>query len=203
MNLLISSFLRRCLVMPSTLIVAIFALGPVASRAADMPALLDDFSNAQRSQKGIERHLIDDKTLGGQSHATQKCEGGVLTVEGELLPGRGAPAFITLALLVSADAKPHDLSGYEGVRLRVKVNKGSLFIQVGSAEVQNFDYHTSGAIARSTGDFQEVRIPFKDMKRAWSEQTALNLKSITSVNLVAVGMAKDAFAYQVDEVGFY
>jgi hypothetical protein len=202
MNFLISSSLRR-MVMPTVVIVATFVLGPVVVRAADTPALLDNFSDAQHSQNGIERHLIDDKTLGGQSHATQKCEGGVLTVEGELLPGRGAPAFISLALLLSADAKPHDLSGYEGVRLRVKVNKGSLFVQIGSADVQNFDYHTSGALVRTAGDFQEMRVPFKDMKRAWSEQTALNLKSITSVNLVAVGMARDAFAYEVDEVGFY
>ena len=42
-----------------------------------------------------------------------------------------------------------------------------------------------------------------DMKRAWSEQTTLNLKSITSVNLVSFGIAKDAFAYEVDEIGFY
>jgi len=41
------------------------------------------------------------------------------------------------------------------------------------------------------------------MKRAWSEQTVLNLKSITSVNLVSFGLAKDAFAYEVDEIGFY
>jgi hypothetical protein len=53
------------------------------------------------------------------------------------------------------------------------------------------------------GEFSEVRLPFKDMKRAWSEQIPLNLKTITSVNLVAFGMAKDAFAYEVDEIGFY
>ncbi len=43
----------------------------------------------------------------------------------------------------------------------------------------------------------------KEMKRAWSEQIVLNLKSITSVNLVSFGLAKDAFAYEVDEIGFY
>jgi hypothetical protein len=31
----------------------------------------------------------------------------------------------------------------------------------------------------------------------------LNLKSITSVNLVSFGLAKDVFAYEVDEIGFY
>jgi hypothetical protein len=105
--------------------------------------------------------------------------------------------------LLSADGKPKDLSGYEGVRVRVKVTKGALYVQVASSEVDNFDYHTSAAIAGKRGEFQEVRIAFKDLKRAWSKQTVLNLKSITSVNLVSFGMAKDAFAYEVDEISFY
>ncbi len=65
------------------------------------------------------------------------------------------------------------------------------------------DYHSSAPIDGKRGEFLEVRIPFKDLKRAWSEQTALNVKSITGVNLVSFGLAKDAFAYQVDEIGFY
>lgn len=76
-------------------------------------------------------------------------------------------------------------------------------MQVSSTEITNFDFHTSAPIARKPGEFQEVRIPFKSLKRAWSEQTALNLATIRSVNLVASGMARDAFAYAVDEIGFY
>jgi hypothetical protein len=41
------------------------------------------------------------------------------------------------------------------------------------------------------------------MKRAWSKQTTLNPKSITSINLVSFAMATDAFAYEVTEIGFY
>ena len=85
----------------------------------------------------------------------------------------------------------------------MKVIKGILCVQIGSTEITNFDYHTSAPIAGGRGEFQEVRMPFKDMKRAWSEPTALNLGSITSVNLVSFGMARDAFAYEVDELGFY
>jgi hypothetical protein len=171
-------------------------------QAATPPALLDDFSDLKRNKSGIERLLIDDKAAGSQSQATQKCESGVLTVKGELVPGRGVPAFISLVSLLSSDGKPNDLTGYEGVRLRVKVTKGILSVQVSSSEIQNFDYH-SAPISGKRGEFQEVRIPFKTMKRAWSEQTVLNLKSITSVNLVSFGMAKDAFAYELDELGFY
>jgi hypothetical protein len=89
------------------------------------------------------------------------------------------------------------------VRLRVRVTKGILCVQVGSTEIQNYDYHTSAPITGKPGEFAEVRIPFKDLKRAWSEQTALNLKSITCVNLVSYALARDSFAYEVHELAFY
>jgi hypothetical protein len=165
--------------------------------------VLDDYSDLKRNKNGIERLLIDDKTAGSSSTATQKCENGVLAVKGDLVPGRGVPAFISVVSLLSANGAAKDLSAYQGVRMRVKVTKGILCVQVGSSEIQNYDFHTSAPITGKRGEFSEVRIPFKDLKRAWSEQIALNLKSITSINLVSFGMAKDAFAYEVDEIGFY
>jgi len=187
----------------STLLSALLVLGSIAAQAATAPMLLDDYSDPTRNKNGVERLLIDDKAAGSKSQATQKCENGVLTVKGDLVPGRGVPAFISQVSLLSADGKPKDLTGYQGVRLRVKVAKGILCVQVASTEITNFDYHTGAPIAGKRGEFQEVRIPFKEMKRAWSEQTVLNLKSITSVNLVSFAMAKDAFAYEVDDIGFY
>ncbi len=119
------------------------------------------------------------------------------------MPGRGVPAFISQVSFLAAGGKPSDLTGREGVRLRVKVIKGILCVQIASAGITNFDYHTSTPITGKRGEFQEVRVPFKDLKRAWSPQIALDLKSLTSVNLVSFGMARDAFAYEVDEIGFY
>ena len=183
--------------------IVLLAFGPLATKAAAPPLLLDDYSDPKLNKNGVERLLIDDKGAGSSSKATQKCEHGVLSVKGDLVPGRGVPAFISEVSLLSADGKSKDLSSYQGVRLRVKVIKGILCVQVGSSEIQNYDYHTSAPIAGKRGEFQEVRIPFKEMKRGWSEQTVLNLKSITSVNLVSFGMAKDSFAYEVGELGFY
>ena len=201
MNL--SSSPRRRHLAPFALLLALFTLGPIAARAAAAPALLDDFADAQHTRSGAARLLVDDKGMGSQSHATQQCEHGVLVVQGELVPGRGVPAFISVPLLLTPEGKPQDLSAYDGVRIRVKLIKGLLTVQVSSADIQNFDYHTSGPLTAARGEFQEVRIPFKNLKRGWSEQTALNLKTITSVNLVAFGLAKDTFAYEVDEIGFY
>lgn len=203
MNLFSSSFLCHRLPVATTLLIALCALGLTAAKAGTTPALLDDFSDAKVNKHGCARLLIDDKGAGSQSHATQKSENGVLIVQGELVPGRGVPAFISLVSLLTPDGKPQDLSAYEGVRLRVKATKGILTVQVGSTEIQNFDYHTSAPVAGKRGDFSEVRIPFKSLKRGWSEQTVLNLKSITSINLVSFGLAKDAFAYELDEIGFY
>jgi hypothetical protein len=203
MNLFLPAFLGRHLLVAPSLIILSFTLGPDTAHAAIAPALLDDFSDSRHNANGIDRLLFDDKGAGSQSHATQKCENGSLKVEGELVPGRGVPAFISVVSLLAPDGKPRDLTGYEGVRLRVKTTKGMLSVQVGSAEIQNFDYHTSAPIAGKRGEFQEFRLPFKDMKRSWSEQTALNLKSITSVNLVSFGLARDTFAYEVAEIGFY
>ncbi|HEX2862753.1 MAG TPA: CIA30 family protein, partial [Lacunisphaera sp.] len=172
-----------------------------ALHAAD-PAIVDDFSNPAATARGAGRLLFTDKDAGSRSQAVQRCEHGVLLVEGKLVPGRGAPAFISIPFLLSPAAEPQDLSAYTGVRLKVKLTQGILSVQVASTEVTNFDYHTA-PVAGKRGEFVEVRVPFKDFKRAWSEPTALNVKAATSLNLVAFGMAPDAFAYEVDEIGFY
>ena len=174
--------------------------GPALHAAA--PTLVDDFSNPTQTARGAGRLLFTDKDAGSQSSATQRCENGVLIVQGELKPGRGAPAFISIPLLLSPDAKPTDVGAYTGVRLRVKLITGTLIVQVSSADVVNFDYHSAPVVA-PRGEFTEVRVPFSDLKRAWSEQTALSVKLVTSVNLVSFGMAPGAFAYAVDEIGFY
>jgi hypothetical protein len=169
---------------------------------AEPSALVDDFSNPTRTARGAGRLLIDDAGAGSKSHATQRCEKGVLIVEGELVPGRGAPAFISIPHLLTPDAKGEDVSAYTGVRLRVKVGQGILTVQVSSTDIDNFDYHSAPVVGKR-GEFVEVRVPFADMKRAWSAQTPLNLKVVNGVNLVSFGMAPGAFAYEVDEIGFY
>jgi len=195
--------MKPCFFRPFTLFLAAGLAVLSASAVLAAPsALIDDFSVADHTTGGAGRLVIDDKGAGSQSHATQRCEKGILRVEGELVPGRGAPAFISVPLVLSPEGKPQDVSAFAGVRLRVKLVQGPLSLQVSSADIQNFDYHTATIVGKR-GEFVEVRVPFTDLKRAWSEQTALNPKNITSVNLVAFAMAKTPFAFEVDEIGFY
>lgn len=191
--------LRWPVFFPSVLI--LLAAGSPAQGAA-APALVDDFSNPAQTARGAGRLLFTDKDAGSQSQATQRCADGVLIVQGELKPGRGAPAFISIPLLLSPVAQPEDVGAYTGVRLRVRLTQGTLTVQVASTDVDNYDYHSAPVVAKR-GEFAEVRLPFADLKRAWSMQTPLNVKVVTSVNLVAFAMAPGAFAFEVDEIGFY
>lgn len=175
----------------------------IVLQAAPPFGMLDDYSDPVLNRKGVKRLLIDDKTAGSMSKATLKVENGLLSVKGELVPGRGVPAFISQVSLLTTNGSPVDLTGHQGVRLKVKVTRGILVVQVASSEITNFDFHSGAPLSGKPGEFQEIRVPFKDMKRAWSEQTTLNLKTITSVNLVSFGLARDTFAYEVDEIGFY
>jgi hypothetical protein len=190
----------RCPVFFPIILLLLAAGSPAQSAAAS--ALVDDFANPGQTARGAMRLLFTDKDAGSQSRATQRCTDGVLIVEGELKPGRGAPAFISIPLLLSPAAQPEDVSTYTGVRLRVKLTQGTLTVQVASADVDNYDYHSAPVVAKR-GEFTEVRVPFDDLKRAWSTQTPLNVKVVTSVNLVAFAMAPGAFAFEVDEIGFY
>ena len=191
--------LRWPVFFPSVLI--LLAAGSPAQGAA-APALVDDFSNPAQTARGAGRLLFTDKDAGSQSQATQRCAAGMLIAQGELKPGRGAPAFISIPLLLSPVAQPEDVGAYTGVRLRVRLTQGTLTVQVASADVDNYDYHSAPVVAKR-GEYAEVRVPFADLKRAWSTQTPLNVKVVTSVNLVAFAMAPGAFAFEVDEIGFY
>ena len=202
MNLRSSHFTRLHNSLATVLVLAACAVTPGIARANDVPELLDDFSDPHRTRAGIERIVIDDSSIGGKSHASQSSADGVLSVEGEIFPGRGQPGFVSLILLLAPAGEPRDLSGYEGIRIRVHVTKGALTVVAASSEIQNFDYHAT-AIPRTSKGLQEIKIPFEDLKRVWSEQTPLNLETISSINLVASGLQKGGFAYEVDEVGFY
>jgi hypothetical protein len=178
------------------------AFSPATVSADEFPSVLDDFTDSARSSSGIDRVVVTDSSAGGSSQLRQKFANGVLSAEGEIAPARGQPGWVSLVLLLSPNGQPTDLSKYEGIKVRVRVRKGMLSLTANSSEITNFDFHSSLLSSKGT-EFQEVRVPFRDMKRAWSEQIPLNRATITSVSLVAVDLQKGSFAYDIDEIGFY
>ncbi len=187
---------------PGFVVAAMFiAAGPTFGDALD--SLVDDFSDAQNNSLGIQRQFIDDKSTGGSTTTETRVADGILAVRGEISPPRGQPGWSSSVLLLDPQGLPRDLSDFEGIRLRMKITAGMVSVSANSPEVTNFDYHAAMVTVQPDGEFHEVKIPFESMKRAWSEQTPLNTGSIASLSIVAFGVQKSAYDFELDEVGFY
>lgn len=186
----------------NTLTLALFA-ATLNALAGDLGPTVDDFSDPKKNSLGIDRQFIDDTSAGGQTKTIHSIADGVLSAKGDILPPRGQPGWASTIWLLDPQGIPQDASSYVGVRLLVRVNKGNLAISANSSEITNFDYHAAPIIRQSDGEFHEVKIPFTDMKRAWSEQTPLNTKTIASLSLIAVDLQKGSFDFEVAEVSFY
>lgn len=185
----------------------LFALGalllPVSSFGAGLPALVDDFSHQSQNNLGVQRQFMNDQVAGGGSQSEVTVKDGKIQLSGDLVPPRGQPAWASAILLLDAQGQPRDASGYEGIRLKVKINQGMMSVSANSSDVTNFDYHAAPVLVKADGQLHEVKIPFQRLKRAWSEQTPLNATTINSLSIVAFAMQQSAYDFVVDEVGFY
>lgn len=174
-----------------------------ASFGGGLSPLIDDFSDATNNNLGIPRQFLNDTLAGGSTTTAQEVVQGTITAKGEIVPPRGQPGWASMILPLDSQSLPKDASAFEGVRLLIKINSGSMSISANSTEITNFDYHAAPIAVAADGKFHEVKIPFAAMKRAWSEQTPLNTKTINSLSIVAFGLQKSAFDFAVDEVSFY
>jgi hypothetical protein len=185
-------------------VLALFTLVLSTPLLANLPGgLVDNFNSDKTSSIGAPRQFINDSVSGGQSVTDTQIIDGKLNSNGELIPARGQLGWASSVLLLNPDGTPRDLSQFEGIKLIVQLNKGDLSLSANSTEITNFDYHAALLMVPKDGKFHEVRIPFSDMKRAWSEQFKLNQKTINSLSIVAFSTQKASFDFSVDEVSFY
>jgi hypothetical protein len=173
------------------------------SSAGSLNSLIDDFSDATNNNLGISRQFLNDTIAGGGTTTTQNIENGVVSAKGDIIPARGQPGWASMVLPLDSHNLPQDASTFAGIRLLVKINSGNLSISANSTEITNFDYHAAPVSVAADGKFHEVKIPFTSLKRAWSEQTPLNTKTISSLSITAYGLQKSAFDFELDEVSFY
>lgn len=165
--------------------------------------IIDSFDNSTQTSGGIDRVFISDTTAGGQTSTKFNVVGGVITLKGDIAPPRGQPGWSSMVLPLGAMGKVHDASQFSGIRLTVKVNHGNISISANSADVKNYDYHAAQVAVPVDGKFHRIDIPFDSMKRIWSQQTALNTKTLDSLSIVAFGLKKSAYDFSVNDVSFY
>lgn len=184
-----------------TIAITTFAL--LASVTAAANNSLDDFSDPKQNSLGIDRVFADDSAVGGKTTTNYSIAEGVLHAQGDIAPPRGQPGWASAIVLLQSEGLPQDLSQYQGIQIRIRIQKGNISISANSSEVTNFDYHAAPITRYADGEFHEIQIPFSSMKRAWSEQTALNTKTISGLSLVAFDLQAGSFDYEVDEISFY
>ncbi|MGB0495687.1 MAG: CIA30 family protein [Kangiellaceae bacterium] len=171
--------------------------------AENLKSIVDDFSDPLNNSIGIPRQFLNDSVAGGKTTTEQTISNGVIYLKGEITPPRGQPGWASTILLLEPKGLPQDASAFEGISLFIKVNSGNVSLSANSSEVTNFDYHAALVSVASDGKFHEVKIPFASMKRGWSEQTQLNTKTISSLSIVAYGLQKTSFDFEVDKISFY
>lgn len=171
--------------------------------SAPLSPIVDDFSDPATNSQGMPRQFIDDSMAGGTTTSTANIDGGVMRVTGEIVPPRGQPGWASSVQPLGPMASPWDASEYEGIRLLIKVHSGNLSVSANSTEVTNFDFHAASVTVASDGRFHDLKVPFSSMKRAWSEQTPLDTSTLNSLSLVAYGVQKTPFDYEVKEIRFY
>lgn len=182
--------------------IASFA-GAQAALAGPASPAIDDFSDAESNSLGLPRLVFTDASAGGQTTFDHEVRDGVLFARGEIVPPRGQPGWASMALPLNAEGKAVDASGFEGIRLRIRIKAGNVSVSANSLEVTNFDYHAAAATRSADGGFSELRIPFSGMKRAWSEQTPLDPATLGSISIVAFDLQRGEFDVEIDEVSFY
>ncbi|GEA12168.1 CIA30 family protein [Alteromonas sp. KUL49] len=184
-------------------LVALAVSNPYDVHAESVGTLVDDFSHTTTNSLGHERQFMNDTLSGGKTHAEEQITSGVIHLSGKIVPPRGQPGWSSAILPLAPFGEHQDVSNYQGIRLRIKLNHGNLTLSANSTEITNFDYHTAPLVVKTDGEFHDVEVPFASMKRMWSEQVALNTKTITSLSIVAFSLQPADYSFEVDEVTFY
>ena len=175
----------------------------VFSLSADATAMIDDFTAPANTHFGQPRQYLNDSMAGGATQDTHSVKNGILQVTGTITPPRGQPGWSSTVLPLAALGQAKDVSECEGIKLRVRISQGNINLSANSLDITNFDFHASPVVVKTDGKFHEVKIPFKEMKRAWSAQTPLNTTNLTSLSIVAYSLQPAAFDYEIDAVSFY
>jgi len=165
-------------------------------------ALVDSFaSDSLRSALGTTWRVYRDEAVGGASTADVRVSGGTLHVEAAIRPGPGGFGFVELALPLDAAEAPRDVSAFDGVRVRLRVLRGSLALKLRTAEVTNHDH--PAVLVGPSDAVQELTLPFAAFGPLWSPPVPWTGRRVLGIALSVGGAAAEEVAYEIEELAFY
>jgi len=164
--------------------------------------LLDDFeSGTLTSALGTTWRVIRDEAVGGTSTAEVVVRGGALHVEAAIRPAPGGLGFVELALPLDAAEAPRDVSAFDGVRIRLRVRRGTLALKVRTAEVTNYDH--PAVVLGPSETIEELTLPFSEFGPLWSPPIPWTGRRVLGLALSAGGTEASEVAFEVEEIAFY
>jgi hypothetical protein len=165
-------------------------------------SLIDDFSAKDLTSSIGQRWSIDsDSSFGGASTVRTAHRKGALHVWGRLNPKAGMPGLAGISLNFDDGEKPLDVSGFDGVRLRITSTKGPLALKLITAGIKNYDYHAAFIQNRPTAQLLES--PFTEFRQIWSAPVAWTGKDMRGVALWVSNMAAGDYDFTVDSIELY
>jgi imidazolonepropionase-like amidohydrolase len=180
------------------------ASAPSASQSSQVwtQALLDDFSKtALTSALGFAWDRNIDADWGGKSTMQHEYRDGALRVWGKLQPAPGAPGLAGFSLDLDKEGTLFDVTGFAGMRLRIKNVAGPLFLKSVTSGVTNFDYQQ--VMIQNSPEFQELELPFTKFHQLWSAPMAWTGKDVRGVALWVSGFQPADFEFVIDRIEFY
>lgn len=165
-------------------------------------ALVDDFSSPTMHPGGAsEWNLESDSSFGGTSSVSAVRTGGTMRVRGALAPGNGRPGIAGVTFQFDSAGAPFDVSAFDGVRLRIRVDKGTPTLKLLSAGIRNYDYHT-GFLAVKPG-MNTIDIPFASCRQLFSAQVPWTGLDMLGLAVWDVAMTPERYDFTIDSIELY
>lgn len=180
------------------------ALAGLSPLPAQEDLLLDDFTSRTASSFGTAWEGFTDRVMGGisdlQSRLVSDPEGNYLRMEGRVrLENNGG--FIQMRLGLEKEGKTLDARPWAGIRLTARGLPGTYSLHLRTT--QNwFPWNFYTARLPVTPEWQEVKIPFSAFKGDYGAWGEMDLKTLRSLAVVAIGTAFEA-RLDVQRIGFY
>ena len=171
---------------------------------------------ASSSASWDKKRLLDftsDET-GTWMDMTDKVRGGASTFSlverektghfsGKLSPTSNNPyAWAGSTMALASGNTPQDLSAFKGVKVKVKVEKGDVYISLPISDVKNYDFHMF--TLKAEVGWQEVEIPFTSFQQYFlNPKIELTGKNIIGITLGASGMQAGEFSFEIEYIDLY
>ncbi|MEM6343834.1 MAG: CIA30 family protein [Bacteroidota bacterium] len=159
---------------------------------------ISDFSEAKQNWQALS-----DQIQGGASSVETNIADGIFKMKGKLQTTQRMPfGWVLISHDFDSNRQPVNISAFEGIKIRYKLNKGNMYVSLSDERITNFDYH---AFVLEGGEgWQEVQIPFSEMGQTFSRPAMEWLgEKIIAINFGASGAQPMEFEMEVDWVVFY